>query len=81
MGIEEGFMRFLIKNLRRIKNAMRKKIRFYKGMIIEILETLCTICLFLDIFSRRNYIPDGVHFHSHFNELKMYSEHLREGNK
>ena len=57
---------------------MKKKIRFYKGMIVEILETLCTICLFLDTFSRRSHIPSGEHFHSHFNELKMYSEQLRQ---
>lgn len=57
---------------------MRKRIKFYKGMIIEILETLCTICLFLDAFGRRSHIPYAEHFHSHFDELKMYSMQLRE---
>lgn len=57
---------------------MRKRIKFYKEMIIEIIETLCTICLFLDAFGRRNHIPHAEHFHSHFDELKMYSAQLRE---
>ena len=26
---------------------MKKKIRFYKALLIEIIETLCTICLYL----------------------------------
>lgn len=56
-----------------------KKIKFYKGLLIELIETLCTICLYLESDSRYTYNQHGVHFRSHFNELKYYSEVLRNG--
>lgn len=56
---------------------MRKKIRFYKELLTEIIETLCSICLVLDRVSRERHYPDGIHMYSHFKELKRFSEQLR----
>lgn len=59
---------------------IKRKIFFYKHILIEILETLCTICLYLEhsdygMGGRNHYYQ---HFRSHFNTLKSYSEDLRE---
>lgn len=56
---------------------MFKKIKFYKNLLIELIETLATICLYLE--------SDGIRMHnritpfmkSHFDELKYYSAKLR----
>ena len=57
---------------------LKHKIFFYKGLLIEICETLATICLYLEYDSRRMHNPMGEHMRSHFNELKDYSRELRE---
>lgn len=59
-------------------NKMRK-LKFYKSILVEILETLCTICLYMEIESRRNHNPYGVYFCGHFEELKKFSEKIRKG--
>lgn len=56
---------------------MRKKIRFYKTVLIEILETLCSICLYLDTQSRLTHNPKGQYMYSHFQQLKIMSDDLR----
>lgn len=56
---------------------MKKKIRFYKKMIIEILETLCSICLYLERNGRYTHNDAAIHMHGHFVALKNYSETLR----
>lgn len=58
---------------------MIKKIRFYKALIIEIIETLCTICLYLERDNRFN--PECLHMRSHFIALKGFSERLRNSEK
>lgn len=60
---------------------MKKKIRFYKAMLIEILETLCSICLFMDSFGRMNHVPHYVFMRDHFTQLKGFSETLRNEQK
>ena len=60
---------------------MFRKIKFYKNMIIEILETLCSICLYLESEGRLNHIPHHVFMRDHFNRLKDFSKILREENK
>ena len=55
---------------------MRKKIRFYKLLLAEICETLCTICF------DRAHIPGSQsrmreNYMSHFYQLKTFSEKLR----
>ena len=57
---------------------MRKKLKFYKDLLIELIETMCTICLYLEEDAHRarfsRYQP---YFHGHFNRLKEFSEKLR----
>ena len=57
---------------------MRKKLRFYKKLLVEILETLCSICLYLELDGRRCRNHYAEYMHSHFNELKKFSEELRK---
>ncbi len=55
---------------------MIKKFRFYKMMLREILETLCTICLYLENeghFSRNRH---GQTMRLHFDSLKWYSDSI-----
>jgi hypothetical protein len=56
---------------------MIKKIKFYRSLLVEIIETLCTICLYLERDGRYTHNETGVHMHSHFEELKKFSEELR----
>lgn len=56
---------------------MIKKIKFYKSLLIEIIETLCTICLYLERDGRHTHNEMCIHMHSHFEELKKFSEELR----
>lgn len=59
---------------------IRKKILFYKALLVEILETLCSICLYLDYEGRFNrfHNPKADHMHSHFEQLKQASAVLRK---
>lgn len=60
---------------------MIKKIKFYKSLLIELIETLCTICLVLDRECRRQHIHEGEYLRSHFSTLKNFSYDLRGENK
>lgn len=60
---------------------MRKKIRFYKALLVEIIETLCSICLYLERDSRYTHNSNGEYMYGHFKELKRFSEKLRGVNK
>ena len=60
---------------------IRAKVAFYKTLLHELIETLCTICLFLEQFGRLSR-PE-IHaaqfaLSGHFRELKKFSEALRE---
>lgn len=57
---------------------LKNKIKFYKGILNEIVETLATICLYLDYDSRRSHNPMGEHMGGHFKELADYSQELRK---
>ena len=57
---------------------MKKKILFYRNMIGEILETLCSICLYLEHDGRYTHNPLSEIMHDHFKELKVYSYNIRE---
>lgn len=60
--------------LRKIIKALTLK----KRMRIEVIETLCTICLYLEREGRyRNIYPYADHMRGHFNELKHISCDLR----
>lgn len=56
---------------------LKNKIYFYKGLLIEICETLASICLYLECDARKTHNPEGEHLASHFGELKEYSSELR----
>ena len=53
----------------------------YKKAVIEILETLCSICLFLGSEGRRTHNKYTPYMDSHFRVLKKYSEELRKFKK
>ncbi|MBR3346293.1 MAG: hypothetical protein IKG37_04375 [Solobacterium sp.] len=57
---------------------IKKKICFYKAILAEILETMCTICLYLrweTHFGRNN--PHAYRLDGHFKQLKDASSVLR----
>ena len=54
-----------------------KKFKFYKKLLIEILETLCSICLYLDFEGRHYHNFAAQSMRSHYTELKNFSEQLR----
>ena len=57
-------------------DKLKLKINFYKSLLIEVVETLCTICLVLaNETSSRRYRSI---MQSHFEELKKASETLKE---
>ena len=58
---------------------MFKKIRFYRHLLVEIIETLCSICLYLESDSRYTHNPNGRYMCSHFERLKDFSKELRGG--
>lgn len=60
--------------------AFLKRRKLQRRAMIEILETLCTICLcFIDLDMRNHYAGRyWSTFSSHFRELKSISEELRE---
>ena len=61
---------------------MFKRLRRYLKLKMllqhEVLETLCTICLYLEHEGRFNRNPYCKHMGSHFNRLKELSEQVRE---
>jgi hypothetical protein len=56
---------------------LKNKIFFYKGLLIEICETLASISLYLEYDARRMHNPMGKQMRGHFNELAQYSQELR----
>lgn len=56
---------------------IRSKVLFYKGLLVEILETLCSICLWLNADRLGRYNPHSIHMQEHFNNLKQASVILR----
>lgn len=57
---------------------IKNKILFYKGILNEIIETLATICIYLEYDSRRSHNPMGEHMRGHFKKLADYSQELRK---
>ena len=56
---------------------MRKKLKFYKALLVEIIETLCSICLYLEQDGRRSGNELSRHMRGHFVALKEFSKDLR----
>jgi len=57
---------------------LKNKIFFYKGLLMEICETLASISLYLEYDARRMHNPMGKQMRGHFNELAEYSRELRD---
>lgn len=57
---------------------MFKKIKLYKKLLLEITETLCSVCLYLNVEGKRNHNPNVVFMRNHFEELKELSQELRK---
>lgn len=57
---------------------MKKKIKFYKSLLVELIETICTICLVLLKIASQNHITQGEILYDHFDRLKDYSIELRQ---
>lgn len=57
---------------------IKKKILFYKALLVEVLETLCSICLYLESDRIGRYNPHSIHLRDHFYKLKEASKELRD---
>lgn len=59
---------------------IKQKIIFYKALLVEILETLCSICLYLGYEGRTNrfHNPRAEYMQSHFEQLKQATAVLRK---
>ena len=56
----------------------RKISRSFKNrLVIEVIETLCSICLFMEFEGRRSRNRFAEHMGSHYEELKADSEIMR----
>ena len=56
---------------------IKQSIRYYKMLLVEIIETLCTICLYLESEGRHTHNQYGQYMRGHFNELKELSTEMR----
>lgn len=59
-------------------NKITKKILFYKALSVEVLETLCSVCLYLESEGRVRRNPQSMNMNSHFKMLKEASSVLRK---
>ena len=57
---------------------IKKYLSFRRRCQHEVLETLATICLYLDYEGRRMHNFEGIHMRGHFQELKALAEELRK---
>ena len=56
---------------------IKQSIRYFKMLLVEIIETLCTICLYLESEGRHTHNQYGQYMRGHFNELKAFSTEMR----
>lgn len=59
---------------------MIKRLKYYKKCFIEVIELLCTVCLYLEEQAYRNHSKYSHYFKSHFVILKTYSNKIRGTN-
>lgn len=60
---------------------IKKYLSLYKNIHIEILETLCTICLYIERDGHFSKNPYAQYMGIHFRTLKDLSVELRSENK
>lgn len=58
--------------LRKSKKLQKKRLQ------LEVLETLATICIFLDYDGHHSRNPYSEHLRSHHNGIKMHTDILKE---
>lgn len=58
--------------------AIKSRIYFYKSMLHEVLETLVSICLYLEFDGHHCRNPYARYMGSHAKVLKEFSEKLKE---
>lgn len=68
----------MIKRIKEYLRQRRLRKRIQKEMQIEVLETLGTICLYLEAEGHYGHNPRARYMGMHFKQLKQYSEILRE---
>lgn len=56
---------------------IKKYLLLQKLLYIEVLETLATICIYLEHEGRRARNPYAEYMRDHFETLKFYSDDLR----
>ena len=56
---------------------IKQSIRYYKMLLVEIIETLCTICLYLESEVRNTHNQFVNYMRGHFNEMKEFSTEMR----
>ena len=56
---------------------IKQSIRYYKMLLVEIIETLCTICLYLESEGSHTHNRYGMYMIGHFNALKELSTEMR----
>ena len=57
---------------------IRKRLRFQRSLQIEIIETLCSICLYLLMDGRHTHNKYADYMQGHFSSLKTFSKVLRD---
>lgn len=60
---------------------IKKYFEFQRRYQHEVLETLATICLFLEHDGRRGHITHSEHMRGHYQELKLLARELRDQNE
>ena len=56
----------------------KEKRRFQRSLQIEIIETLCSICLYLLMDGRHTHNKYANYMQGHFSSLKTFSKILRD---
>lgn len=57
---------------------IKHKIKFYKSLVFEIIETLCTICMYLENDAHHSHNPQAYHLRNHICALKHLSKEIGE---
>ena len=66
----------------KVFKTKRSRFRFYQDMIVAVIETLCSICLYIEMDAKEHGDDAmGRRMRSHFGYLKDFTETLRRFKK
>ncbi len=68
----------MINKIKRFFRERKAKKMIHIGMQIEVLETLATICIYLDYDGYYSRNPYSEHLRSHFKSIKGHTAFLRK---